>query len=406
MAWYEPYKGGWRARWRSGTSKPAGPKCATEAEAKRWAVLNGHEQANDPTLTFVLDEWARGRAAEHSIAPTYIREVQADLTALFTNQKWARVSDLTYPAVHQWQLDAKGVNVRRPLAYLLSVLRWCRKPLGLTIDQDLLLWRFPRRRRGAPKRGLIDYPQMKLVLEHAMGISKHVYAILHYLSIYGARPATACALTIGQVDFKRQTIRVSAKTSGGWEHPILPETAEVLAWCVGDRPSTAALFLKPFTGTGRNRTKVPSQPWALNRYGEAEQLGKWYARNLGEKYLPANVQGIYDVKRHAITMALRAGIDPVRIARWTGHRSIGQILLYGRADDAGTKAALTQLEAWRAPQLGLVALQDRERAGETPAEGSGPAPASGPGNAPGSLAGFLGQPDDSRRYDGGGADAT
>lgn len=363
MTWYEPSGAKHRARrYKPGGSgeQQVGPRFATEALAKRWAIAQGWDEGFSHKLVDIVEEWRRVRmseaAAHHTVDPRFLTDVAFRLAAVFRKMEWIDVRELTIAEIDRWRTNPDGVGFKRNADYLLAILRWARRHLKVIVDQDVIDWRFPRKRNTLIARNKLTTDQVLDILEAGIGHSLHVHALLHYLATYGPRPATACALRIRQVDFRNGTLDLNAKHSGEWRHKLQAQTLEHFAQLAYKRDPNEHLFLRPFIGSGIQVVRRTELPWELTKNGEANQLGRWYQRNITKVLqLPADLVQLYHLKRYAITTALRAGLTPKEVALFTGHLSTEQVLKYAETNVTESGEAVDRLGPKAPLQIAKVA---------------------------------------------------
>jgi hypothetical protein len=329
MAWIEPCNNGHRAVWRDKNGKKEkGPTLSTKEEALSWAIANGHHEQPKARLTELLDDFCNSCVADGRIQKTYAEDLRQRLPSLFNARKWITADQVTRSEIDRWWRETKGLGVRRPLAQVLSLLRWAFEARDLEVSAKVLTYKFPRQHRKVKDTELLTLDQVAKIHEagagyHATsgergrpskfwpGLPAHLVALLHYLSTYGARPSTACRHTIRQINFARGTLRLSAKRSGEWEHPLREDTLKYFAAiCQGrEKNLDAPLFLN------HNRTG-----WKLTRAGEADQLSQWYKKHItGRIEIGAPLRGIYVLKDYALTTMRRNGMTPEEISKFSGH---------------------------------------------------------------------------------------
>src|SRR5687768_14941978 len=125
MAWIEKHDKGFRASWRDAAGKvKRGPSRSTKEEAFAWAIANGHAEAPKHDLNELVDDFCKTRIADGGIKKTYAADLGQRLPSLFETRKWVNVEDVTPASIDQWWKDTQGVGVERPLAQLLSLLRF------------------------------------------------------------------------------------------------------------------------------------------------------------------------------------------------------------------------------------------------------------------------------------------
>ncbi len=328
MAWIEPCNNGHRAVWRGKDGKKEkGPTLSTKEAAEAWAITNGHHEKPKHKLTDLVDDFCESCVADNRIQKTYAADLRQRLPSLFLSRKWNEAQDITRSEIDRWWKDTKGVGVRRPLAQVLSLLRWAFQARDVDVSAKVLTYKAPRQQRKVKETELLTPLQVKLITEAAAGFratsgergrptvswsgfATHLVALMHYLSTYGARPSTACKLTLGQVNFSRSTLRLSAKRSGEWEHPLRDDTLKYFALLAEGREKklTAPLFLN-------NRRAG----WKLTAAGEAGQLSWWYQKHIGEHLELGKLDGISRLKDYALTTMRRNGMTLEEISKFSGH---------------------------------------------------------------------------------------
>lgn len=88
-----------------------------------------------------------------------------------------------------------------------------------------------------------------------------------------------------------------------------------------------------------------ARPWALKR-GSAAEITDWYRNTIGKrlKLADSGMDGIYHLKRWAITRMLRSGLTPATVAAFTGHRDLSQVMTYNVSNQDAQGAALASLD--------------------------------------------------------------
>lgn len=328
MAWIEPCNNGHRAVWR-GTAgkKQKGPTFPTKDAAVAWAIANGHHERPTHKLNDLVDDFCNSAIAESRITKTYAADLRQRLPSLFAARGWTTADQVTRAEIDRWWRDTQGLGVRRPLAQVLALLRWAFQARDVDISAKVLTYKPPRQQRRVKEVELLTPAQVGWILECGAGyaatsgergrpsidwpgFSQHLVALLHYLSTYGARPSTACKLTIGNVNFARGTLKLSAKRSGEWEHPLRDDTLTYFASiCAGrEKQLGAPLFLN------HRRTA-----WKLTAAGEADQLSWWYQKHITAELELGKLANLYRLKDYALTTMRRNGMTIEEIAKFSGH---------------------------------------------------------------------------------------
>lgn len=347
MAWIEKHDRGFRASWRDASGKvKRGPSRSTKDEAESWAIAAGHMEAPKHNLDDLVDDFCETRVADGGIKKTYAADLRQRLPSLFKSRKWTNVEDVTPTAIDAWWKDTKGVGVDRPLAQLLSLLRFAFQRRDIAVHPRLLVYKKPRRSRTVKDHELLSDDQIEQILEAASsveqregmrevvkGFAAHAIALLHYLSTYGPRPTTACQHRIRAVNFERGTLKLSAKRSGEWEHPLDDVSLKYFALIAKDRKPDDFLFLD-YLG----------RPWKLTAAGEAERLCWWYKKHIGAYLnLSPRLRTIYRIKDYVVSRMRKLGIDDETICSFTGHLTKSQLDNYDHTSEQLKRLALQKM---------------------------------------------------------------
>lgn len=349
MTWYEKSRNGHRARFPvPGKPTPAaGPVFPTREAAKEWAVRNGHDRPDIVTLRKLVERWRDVKRAEKRVMPSYLLEVEEDLMGLATARSWVNYQDITIAELHKWKIEKNGVGTARLLSYLLAVLRWGWREYGLPVDPMVIRHKTPQAPRKVVAELLLSNEQVNRLCDRAMGISPGVAALVHYLATYGPRPITACTRLISDVDFTEKTLLVDGKRSGQWRHALHDDTMKLFAATAKGRGPNEPLFMDPRTAAINLRSRMPDvgtgSGWTITRKHEAVALAGWYARTLGKPVCGETLKGIYRLKDYAITGMLQRGVDAATIAKFTGHLTVAQVLVYARGNETTTRKALEKV---------------------------------------------------------------
>lgn len=337
-AWVERRRGRWVVIARDGGKRRTLSPSVEHAEAV--AIRDQHNQRSGLAtagLRELIDAWAAEK--RHSDHAQHVSRV---LSRVLAEQGWTRPSHITYQAVVDWNvarggrsLDIAGVNVRMPLQYLRTILRWAHQQHHVVVDQRLLEQGVMPRAKRKPKRQLLTTDQIIAIRLEAWSMGPRAGALIDYLSTYGARPITATRLTQADLDPETCVLRIQdAKRSGGWTHPIDPDQA--------------ATWSQLWQGPG---PLFPhwreDRPWRIQR-GYANEMGNWYRSTVVKRLSRQDAvpnHTIYDLKRFAITTMLDRGLDPATVATFTGHLDVGQVLTYNRTNEERQAAALDAIMA-------------------------------------------------------------
>lgn len=342
MAYLEPRPNGWLIRWRepSGSKLESSELYAKESDATRelgrlQARLDAAKQINASSLIGLerlIGLWAQSRL-ELGNDPHWTERHRSLLVTMVTAMEWGTVRDITPAEVERWrQRRPKGkgpkgnpkllVGGRDPRrgALLRGCLRWVMETHRQPVDPFTLIALRPPRLRRRPKAELMTLEEVTETQQRADAIGPDAGALVHCLSRYGWRPATAARLTVG--DVAKGQITTSVKGGDIVRHPIAADTIQRLAKLMKGRPADAPLFRHPQT----------REPFTLDG---ASGIPQWYRTYMRGK--------IYDLKRWAITTMLDRGIAAADVKLFTGHRTVAQVLLYLRTNEARAQKALSMM---------------------------------------------------------------
>jgi integrase len=327
MASIHPNGTGFRVHYVREGQRLKSPTLPSMAAAEAWQRDHLAAQAA-PTITALAELWRAEAPSPHRDEAAY----RVGLLAL--REAWGRADRLALADLRTWV--ARDPSHGHPAQYLMTILRWAAEVHRIPIAPEVLAYRPPKPKRKAPPILLTD-AQVETILDCATGYGAAAFAVVDYLLTYGARPITACRLTVDDVNFLRGELVIrDAKHSGGWRHKILPRHVE--GWERLARPIQAAPApLFPHYQEAR--------PWAISR-GSAAELTNWYKNTIGKrlKLAAVGLDGIYHLKRWAITRMLRSGLDPATVATFTGHRDLGQVMTYNVSNQEAQVAALANLD--------------------------------------------------------------
>lgn len=330
--------GRWRVRWREGgrgspwhkspsvAGKAAAVVMRAQIEADLVARAGRRVGAIEPfrvlAAAWILHKTNAGRDPDHT------RREGIRLRALLDRYGWADLCELTPSQVDAARLqtrNADGEPVRwspRAGALLAACLRWAAERRGASIDTRTLVALRPGPPRRQPPRTLVGADEVQRWQTTADAISPDCGALVHCLTRYGWRPITAARLRVSDLDQARRVIRVAVKGGDTIEHPIMPETAALLAGLAADRQPGDPMFIDPRTGRGFAISGTYTVP-------------QWWRDHIGAKS--------YDAKRWAISHLLRVA-PPHEVARITGHRTPAVLFRYAVSTEARSRSILGK--AW------------------------------------------------------------
>jgi len=261
-------------------------------------------------------------------------------TATHTTVDRLRIEDVAADGVRQFlhHLEqARGCRIttrNQRLAALHSLGRFIgtRSPEHLAWCSEICSIPFKR----APHDGVsyLEKPEMDALLDAPnqrtrQGFRDH--ALLLFLYNSGARASEAVGVTVGDLDLcstHQASVRLMGKGSKVRRCPLWASTAGALKTLIGDRPTTAAVFI--------NR-----RGQALTRYGVHDLVAR-YGRAVARR-LPSLQQkrvSPHTIRHTTATHLLRAGVDINTIRAWLGHVSVDTTNIYAEVDLAAKAKAL------------------------------------------------------------------
>jgi hypothetical protein len=323
VASIQPSGAGFRVYYPRDGKRCASPTQPTREAAEQW--MRDHL----PTLAaeHIFDLLKIWRDEEPS---PYRDEVELRVGAIVRRMGWHRLERLSLADLRAWQrVDPQP----RTGQYLVTILRWAVQVHRIRVHPDVLAWR-PAPYRRKPPAPLLTDEQVEAIKDCAIGYGPRASSLIDYLTTYGARPITACRLTVADLDLTHGELVIRhAKHSGGWRHVITADHLDL--WptiTMPDRDPAGPLF--PHYKEDR--------AWRIDR-GLARELVTWYRNTIAKRLRLGAMSGIYHLKRYAITALLRKGVDPATVALFTGHLSLDQVLRYAKSNPDLQRAALRLL---------------------------------------------------------------
>lgn len=333
----------WRVHYQGADgTKRKSPTLASREAADTWIS----ENLSTVTLTTwgaLLDAWVAEHPARYrtSFAATWGAKAMA--------QGWKKPQDVTAAGIDDWLRNSKAARTKatqdgktKPpahgaaLRYLLALLRWGSKaPRCVPVKPEVLTYSPARLVRPIKRErpALLTSDQVAQVRTLASAHGERASAVIRYLLTYAARPITAIRLRRKHLDMDRLELSINeAKSSGSWRHPITKEEA---LWWNGLASWTDDPEAPLFPHWREDRA------WREN--GSAVELQLWYRANIGRKIDAGPLDGIYNLKRYAITGMLQRGLDPATVALFSGHKTLSQVLTYNTTNATTARAALARM---------------------------------------------------------------
>ena len=277
------------------------------------------------------EEWLRYVAAERDCKPSTLRDyrstVQAHLLPAFGG---VRVEEVTAEAIEHWRagFDAGRGRGRRPLSnrtknklvtVLHGIFERARKVYGLPTNPVASVERL--RARFDPMRFSFYTPEEVQALARAAA-SEQDAAVFLAAAFTGLRRGELVALRWREVDFARQTIRVSAsyangeltlpKSGKGRSVPMAPPVASALAR-LGQRERWTGPDDLVFVGAGGS-------------YLDASALRRRYV--VAQRAAGLRPLRFHDLRHTFGTLAVEHVASLVELQAWMGHADIKTTMRY------------------------------------------------------------------------------
>lgn len=229
-------------------------------------------------------------------------------------------------------------NSRRGLCATMKVfLRYCHRERILTQDLSAAV-EMPQAFRMAELPRSIGWEDVRHMLEavdRRSPLGRRDYAILLLLVTYGLRGHEVASLTLDDLDWPRDRLRVPERKAGHWTvYPLASVVGEaVLDYLQHGRPTTADrhLFL---------RAVAPKAPLGA---GAISQTAAWYLRKAG---ITVRRAGAHTLRHTCVQRLVDAELSFKAIGDYVGHRSPSSTQVYAKvATEALREVAMGDGEA-------------------------------------------------------------
>lgn len=341
---------GWRARWRDQAGRSRSKTFTRKVDAERHLVATENDKASggyvDPARGRLrVDEWharwwptAMGRPSSLARDDSYAR------THLLPRFGGYRLVDVTRGEVQAWVHD---LEKRLAPASIHKAVQVLSKMLEAAV-RDGRLATNPCRRVELPKieddEARFLTPDELLALEEAM--LPHWRDLIPFLADTGLRIGEAAALRWPDIDTWGGTVRVREvlvevrgtiqlgppKTRAG--RRTVPTLTREVGERLSERSRTPEEFVFAAPGGGPMRPNNFRRGW--RKAARSAEIAE---------PLPTP----HTLRHTAVAHWIAAGVDPYRLAKWAGHRSVATIYrVYGHLLDTDAVAEREALSAIRA----------------------------------------------------------
>ncbi|MDJ0841090.1 MAG: site-specific integrase [Acidobacteriota bacterium] len=268
-----------------------------------------------------------GNTKNASTSTLEIRERYLNLFLDQLEELHVAVKDLTSQQLIAYFLDysqTHGIGARRSMqATLRTFFRFCLSGNYLNQDPGLVLPTPKDYRQAKVPKGIeADHAQNLIA---SVGLETKVdlrdRAILQLLTTYGVRGGQVCLLKLGDIDWRRATIRFPAHKRGlSVSQPLTDDVGEcLLKYLLEGRPQTKVpeVFL-----TG----KAPYKPMTRHT------LSSMIRHRLKKAGIPCRPQGSHAFRHGFATRMLKEGQTLKTIADMLGHRHLRTTFQYTKID--------------------------------------------------------------------------
>jgi site-specific recombinase XerD len=235
--------------------------------------------------------------------------------------------DLPPSVISAFIVDFGDVRNKRSVQSLCSIL----KAFFLYLYQSGLMTRdlskiieSPRRYCLASVPRSITWDEVGQVLQKVdrrSGVGRRDYAVLLLLVTYGLRAREVAALTLDDIDWKRDRLDIRGRKAGhSTAYPLAPTVGEaVLEYLKQGRPETTSRAL--FIGA-----RAPYTP--LSRVAVSLRA-KWYLRKAGIK---VSRPGSHTLRHTCVQHLIDAGFSLKTIGDFIGHRTPDATSIYAKVN--------------------------------------------------------------------------
>lgn len=283
-------------------------------------------------LEYLVGERHFAQNTRHSYRDTLVLLIPFVASATNTPVERLRIGDLTGAAVREFLQhleQARGCRIttrNQRLAALHSLARFigARSPEHLAWCSEICSIPFKK----APHEGVcyLEKPEMDALLAAPDRRTRHGFrdhALLLFLYNSGARASEAVGVTVGDLDLSalhQASVRLRGKGSKVRRCPLWGSTAGVLQTLIGDRATTAPVF-------------VNRRGEAMTRYGVHDLVAR-YGRTIARSLPSLRHKRVspHTIRHTTATYLLRAGVDINTIRAWLGHVSVDTTNVYAEID--------------------------------------------------------------------------
>lgn len=175
-----------------------------------------------------------------------------------------------------------------------------------------------------------EVEQMLLKVDRRSAVGKRDYAVLLLLVTYGLRAREVGALTLDDIDWKRDRLEVRGRKAGhSTAYPLAPTVGDALLdYLKQGRPETTqrALFIGAYA------------PYAPLSYVAVSLRAKWYLRKAG---INVSRPGSHTLRHTCVQRLIDSGFSLKTIGDFIGHRSPDATKIYAKVNiEALRKIAL------------------------------------------------------------------
>jgi integrase len=360
----ETTDGKWDVRWRLPNGADRQKRFATKRQATAWLKQVTTTAVDTKAGRTTFDDVASAALAAKTLKPntlaSYQRIVEAKLLPTFGGMQISKIASADIVA---WQasLPKRSANTTRNWQMTLSkVLRYAHRQ-GLITSNPMDALATTAVASAGPRRVarfLTATEVDKLALELVADADLSLATLVRFAAWTGLRAGELTALTVGDVDLRRNVVFVSKtahRRNGAWEVttpksarstrdvPIAPHVVEFMLAFLAHHPRKN----EPNAPLWPGRMKGGLTPGAVD-WTKPHEHGTFYQRHFKPATVATGLAPLrfHDLRHTFASLCAEAGVPIHKVSRWMGHANVSttdMIYTHLFADNDADLAKLTRL---------------------------------------------------------------
>ena len=280
-------------------------------------------------LEHLIDERNLSRNTQQSYRDTLCQLIPFTSNRLHKPVDRLAMEDISAAIVREFLVEvevARGCSIatrNQRLAAVHALARFVGEHSPEHIDWCMQLRCVPYKKTTHAGVPYLDKPEIDALLacpDRLTAQGRRDYALLLFLYNAGARASEAAQLTIGDVDFIANSVRILGKGRKQRHCPLWPDTVRALRPLAAQRPEQEQVFL--------NRCSQP-----LTRFGIHAVVERYaHQAQVDTPSLAAKRVSPHSIRHSTATHLLRAGVDINTVRAWLGHVSLDTTNIYAEID--------------------------------------------------------------------------